>query len=205
LLQESERVIQARARSERDVRGFLKSGLADEQVRVGAVLQDILRVAVGVDWKSQKVRRSLGPLPPIAVAINVPLVERLLIKQTESEIESDLELQVREANPADMDDEFWQAYYALNRVQLFESTLAHLRETGRSLTIGELARALPPTHDLETLTYWLAMAREAGISVDETPETVELSNDDEGATRFFVPSVKIHFDSVKTLQSGSLE
>ena len=46
LVSESERVIQARARSEKDVRGFLTSGLADEQVRVGAILQQIFNVAL---------------------------------------------------------------------------------------------------------------------------------------------------------------
>ncbi len=62
LVQESERVIQARVRSEKDVRGFLKSGLADEQMRVGALLQEIFQVALELDWQSQKVRRSDSPL-----------------------------------------------------------------------------------------------------------------------------------------------
>ncbi len=53
LVQESERVIQARARSERDVRGFLKSGFADEQLRVGALLQDIFQQALELDWQSK--------------------------------------------------------------------------------------------------------------------------------------------------------
>jgi hypothetical protein len=82
LVQESERVIQARARSERDVRGFLKSGLADEQMRVGSLLQEIFQVALELDWQSQKLRRSPSPLPPIAISLaNLPIVERLLPKQ----------------------------------------------------------------------------------------------------------------------------
>jgi Protein of unknown function (DUF3375) len=206
LLQESERVIQARARSERDVRGFLKSGLADEQMRVGVVLQELLRVAIEVDWQSQKVRRAPGPLPPIAPSIaNLPLVERLLVKQTEGNIESDLELMVHEADPTRMDDEFWQAYHALNRAELFESTIALLRESGKPFTIGELTRALPPTHDLETLAYWLAMAREAGIPLVNSVEAIELSNQNDEETRFFVPTVEISYDSVRELRSGGLE
>jgi hypothetical protein len=206
LLQESERVIQARARSERDVRGFLKSGLVDEQVRVGAILQELLRVATGVDWKSQKIRRSPSPLPPVAVTVNnLQLVERLLVKQTDAEVQTDLELMLHEANPAEMGDEFWQAYYALNRAQLFESTIAYLRESGKPLTIGGLTHALPPTHDLETLAYWLAMAREAGIKIDDTLESVDISNEADGDTRFYVPAVEIGFDQVQSLQSGHLE
>jgi hypothetical protein len=206
LLQESQRVIQARARSERDVRGFLKSGLADEQMRVGAVLQEIMRVGLEVDWQSQKIRRSPGPLPPIAVSIaNLPLVERLLVKQTEGNSSEDLELNLHEANPSEMDSEFWQAYHALNRVALFESTLARLKESGKPLTIGELSRALPPTHDLETLAFWLAMAREAGIEIGDSIETVDVDDPTEGETRFFVPAVEIGFDQVHELNSANLE
>ncbi len=44
------------SKSERDVRSFLKSGLADEQIRIGAILQELFQVAYDVDWQSQKVR-----------------------------------------------------------------------------------------------------------------------------------------------------
>ena len=75
---QAERVIQARARSERDVRGFLKSGLADEEIRVGAVLQELFQVALHVDWQSAVVGVRPARFPPVAIAIsNLPLVERL--------------------------------------------------------------------------------------------------------------------------------
>lgn len=206
LVQESERVIQARAKSERDVRGFLKSGFADEQARVGAILQEILEVAVGVDWQSQKVRRSPGPLPPSAISMaNLPLVERLLARQIASAEAGDLELTVSDADPGQMDEEFWRAYRALNRAQLFDSTVALLRTSGKPFTIGELAKALPPTHDLETLAYWLAMAREAGIAIDEQLETIDLEDESNGWTRFLVPTIEIGYASIQDLESGSLE
>jgi hypothetical protein len=104
-----------------------------------------------------------------------------------------------------MDDEFWQAYHALNRAQLFDSTIAHLRKSGMPLTIGALAMALPPTHDLETLAYWLAMAREAGIPIENVTEMVDLLGQSDGDTRFYVPAVQIQYESVKEIQSGSLE
>ena len=205
LVQESERVIQARARSERDVRGFLKSGLVDEQIRVGAVLQELLQTALNVDWQSQKVRRAESPLPPVAVfARNLPLAERFLVKEVGGEDSSDLDLTVSEADPTQMDEEFWRAYRALDRVQLFKTTLAHLQECGKPLTLGELARALPPSHDLETLAFWLAMAREAGVEFHDGEEEIDLFAEDNG-TRFHTPRVELTYNAVKTLEAGDLE
>lgn len=206
LVQESERVIQARARSERDVRGFLKSGLADEQIRVGAILQDLFQVALDVDWQSQNVRRTPGPLPPISIAApNLPLLERLLIKVVGDEETSDLDLTVLQADPAQMDEEFWHAYRALDRTLLFEITVARLRASGEPLTIGALAEALPPSHDLETLAYWLAMAREAGIEIDDEDEVIELFDEDGGWTRFYVPAAELTFAAIEHLEPGNLE
>lgn len=65
LVGESANVIRARARSERDVKGFIKTGLAAEHHRVGELLREILEVALDVDWSSASERRSPGPLPPI--------------------------------------------------------------------------------------------------------------------------------------------
>ncbi|HET6247547.1 MAG TPA: DUF3375 family protein [Tepidisphaeraceae bacterium] len=206
LVHESQRVIQARARSERDVRGFLKSGLADEEIRVGAILLDLFQAALRVDWQPEVVRQTLGPLPPIALAVsNLPLVERLLFKDVSDDDAVDLDLTLTEADPAQMDEEFWRAYRALDRKQLFDATINQLQESGGPLTIRILAAALPPNHDLETLAYWLAMAREAGIEVEDEDEVINLFNQDEGWTRFYVPTVKLTFAAVNKLAPGSLE
>lgn len=206
LVQESERVIQARARSERDVRGFLKSGLADEQLRVGALLQEIFQAALHVDWQSQKVRRAGSPLPPIGIsAANLPLIERVLIKQVDQGSADDLELTVNAADPQTLDDEFWSAYRALNRARLFEATIAHLRASGKPLTIGELAKALPPSHDLETLACWLAMARQAGIPIPEGVETIDLQDNSRDWTRFYVPHLELSSRSIDGLTPELLE
>lgn len=206
LVQESQRVIQARARSERDVRGFLKSGLADEEVRVGAVLQELFQVALRVDWQTAMVRQTASPLPPVAIAVsNLPVVERLLFKEINDEELGDLELTVAEADLGQMDEEFWRAYRALDRRHLFDATVNQLRVTGAPLTIRALAEALPPTHDLETLAYWLAMAREAGASVNYEDEVIDLFTEEEGWTRFYVPLVELTFGAVHKLEAGSLE
>lgn len=206
LVEESARVIQARARSERDVRGFLKSGLADEQIRVGALLQELFRIALDVDWSAQKTRRALSPLPPVAVAIpNLPLVERVLVKDFGADSEGDLDVSAHTADPARMDEEFWQAYHALDRRRLFEDTLESLKKSDRPLTLRDLAEALPPSHDLETLAFWLAMAREAGIALGDAIEEIDLFDDEEGWTRFFAPSVSIEHEAVAHLNEGDLE
>ncbi len=206
LVQESERVIQARARSERDVKAFLKSGLADEQIRVGAVLQDLFQVALEIDWQSQKTRRSPAPLPPVAVSTpNLPLVDRFLVKQLSADASEELDFTCDEADPTSLDAEFWLAYEALDREQLFQTTLEHLQASRQPLTIGDLAAALPPHHDLETLAYWLAMAREAGIEIKQETETIELFDDDGEWTRFQTPLVDLTSAAVEALDSGSLE
>lgn len=205
LVAESERVIQARASSERDVRGFLKSGLADEQIRVGGILQEIFRVALQVDWKSQAVRRATGPLPPVGVSIpGLPLVERLLVKKVHDQGDDELDLTLDQGDPGEMDDEFWAAYHALDRALLFEQTLERLRDEGKPLTIGELASSLPPTHDLETLAYWLTLARQCGVEVDQGTESIELSGDGV-PTRYWVPLVEVEHGAATQLDLGELE
>lgn len=206
LVAESERVIQARARSERDVRGFLKSGLADEQLRVGAVLQEVFQAALQVDWHAQKNRRAPAPLPPVAVSsANLPLVERFLVKDTDTEESTDLDFNSQEAQFDAMDSEFWTAYHALDRAKLFEDTISHLQIEGKPLSLKQLAVALPPTHDLETLAYWLAMAREAGIPIQHESEHIDLYDEDDGWTRFHAPSFNLsHADAAK-LDPGAME
>ena len=177
--------------------------MADEQIRVGAILQDIFSVAMDVDWKTQKVRRLPSPLPPVAIsASNLPLVERLLVKQVGSDDDQDLDLTVNSDDPEEMDEEFWTAWQALDREALFESTIAHLKESSKTLTLGELAKALPPTHDLETLTFWLAMAREAGVEIIDERETIDLVNEEDEITRFDTPLVRMNHDLTRSADFG---
>ncbi len=206
LVRESERVIQARARSERDVRGFLKSGLAGEHLRVGATLNEIFKAALDIDWGSQKVRRTPGPIPPVGVSLgNVPLPERLLAKDMNVDDGGELDFSEAAADPSKMDEEFWNALSGLDRTALFESTLALLRDRGNALSLGALAAALPPTHDLETLAYWLAMAREAGIEVESEEESIDLRDSEDGWVRFTVPHLELTFEDVKELNLEVIE
>jgi hypothetical protein len=133
------------------------------------------------------------------------LIERLLPKQIADETSEQLELDPRQADPNFMGDEFWNAYHAMNRTELFRETLARLREQDTPLTIAQLAVALPPTHDLETLAFWLAMARQAGIPIDGSTETFDLTDGMGEQTRFTVPQVKVDYTAVKELKVESLE
>ena len=205
LVSESRGVIGARARSERDVRSFLKSGLADEQIRVGALLQELLSAGLNIDWSSQKVRRSPSPIPPVAMANpTFKLAERLTFRDGAEEEIPDLVLDEQTSELGELGEDFWQAFHALDRVQLFEETLALLKHAGKPLTLAALAEALPPTHDLETLSYWLGMAREAGVTLSAEVETVDLTDEVEGSFRFTVPSVCLDHENVQQLDTETL-
>src|SRR5690606_27909063 len=156
LVLESQAVLQARARSEKDVRAFIKTGLAAEHHRVGQLLNEVLNVAPDLDWQQQKVRRAASPLPPLGLALpNLPVAERLRFKALESDAENELDLSPQDADLSGIEDEFWDALDGLDREALVQDTLAVLSKEERPLTLAELAERLPPAHDLETLALWL--------------------------------------------------
>ena len=68
LVRESRQVMDARARSESDVRSFMQTGLAAEHHRVGQLVQQVLHAALGLDWSRQALRRTPADVPPMAVA-----------------------------------------------------------------------------------------------------------------------------------------
>jgi uncharacterized protein DUF3375 len=192
LVKESEVVIQARARIERDVKGFLKTGLAAEHHRVGLLLNEIFHHALDIDWASASVRRKDGPLPPVAPANStLPLVERLRFKSLDEEGPAELELSPRTADLAQIDEDFWLSFAALDRQALVRDTLALLKQSGKALTLAELAQHLPPTHDLETLTVWLTMAREAGVPFNDQTEEVDVTCSEGPSLRFQVPLIEL--------------
>src|SRR5690606_9705772 len=99
LVKESRTVIQARARSERDVKSFLKTGLAAEHHRVGQLLNELLETALDVDWSQQSVRRLASVLPPVAVNPGtVPVIERLRFKSMQEDEQQPPELLEQHAN-----------------------------------------------------------------------------------------------------------
>lgn len=192
LVLESQAVLQARARSEKDVRAFIKTGLAAEHHRVGQLLNDVLNVAQDLNWHQQKVRRTDSPLPPLGFALtNLPVLERLRFKSLEADTGNELDLSPQDADLGGIEDEFWEALDGLDREALVQDTLATLAREGKALTLAELAERLPPAHDLETLALWLGMAREAGIDISHGTETLTLTDKEQREWLFHVPKVAL--------------
>jgi hypothetical protein len=192
LVRESQRVIEARASGERDVRGFIKAGLASEHHRVGALLNDILEVATGMDWTSASLRRSVGPMPPVAVSAPLlPVIQRLRFKDGLAPEPGELDLTESESHLDTLGEDFWDAFDGLDRQDLFEQTVKLLQTAEGSLTVGELASLLPPSHDLETFAFWLGMAREAEVSFGKEREIIEIYRHGGERTRFDIPLVSM--------------
>jgi hypothetical protein len=200
LVKESASVIQARARSERDVKGFLKTGLAAEHHRVGALLNEIFQAALDVDWESQAVRRKPAPLPPVGFGLaGLPLLERLLFKTIKGDDKGALELERQSATLDDIEDDFWLAFNGLDRQALLDSTIQLLQRSSKPLTIAELAEQMPPTHDLESISLWLSLAREVEVPFDGSREDIDLTASDGTSLRFNIPKVALTALAVRNL------
>lgn len=198
LVKESQAVLQARARSERDVKSFLKTGLAAEHHRVGQILSEIMSLALELDWQRQATRRAPAPLPPVAVSLGtVPLPERLRFKSLETVEQDDLDLTTPETDLGDLDDDFWDALDGLDREEVIRQTMQLLAEQGRPMSLAELSRHLPPVHDLETFALWVGMAREAGVPIDDNVfEQVELTDDEQRRWLFSVPHLTLSTEAL---------
>ena len=193
LIKEAKVVQDVRARSEREVSQFMKTGQAAENQRVGQLLNDVLEQALRIDWQRQATRRQASPLPPMGVALGaVPLVERLRIKSLEEGAQAALLLTTQHADLSQMESEFWQAFEGLDREALLQQTLALLQERGEPMSLAQLAQALPPgEHDLETLALWLSMAQEAGLAMAPQAQEQLTTRDGEQTWRFTVPQVAL--------------
>lgn len=197
LIKEAKVVQAVRARSEREVSQFMKSGQAAENHRVGQLINDVLQQAALIDWDRQAVRRAPSPLPPLGVALGaqVPLIERLRIKSLDEGAPSALLLTAQHTSLADLEAEFWLAFDGLDRDALLSQTLRLLQEADHPLTLSELAARLPPgAHDLETLALWLGMAREAGVAPQGEPEHIDTEDGEGRRWRFTVPHLPLDGD-----------
>ncbi|MBD2795940.1 DUF3375 domain-containing protein [Xenorhabdus sp. 18] len=201
LVDESQTVLQARARSERDVRGFMKTGLAAEHHRVGHLLNEFFNLVLNLDWQRQAVRKKEVPLPAVGVAVGgIPIIERLRFKEVDDEAEQTLDLSHHAADLAQIGDDFWDAFNGLDREALLRQTLQVLAKENRPVGLAELATLLPPVHDLETFAFWIGMAKEAGIDVrDDQREYVELRDDEDHLWRFDLPTTGLESKVLKDI------
>jgi len=201
LIKEAQVVQAVRARSEREVSQFMKTGQAAENQRVGQLLNDILQQALEVDWQRQAVRRQDAPLPPLGVALsNLPLIERLRIKSIDDGGDSELLLTTQYTDLDQVEDEFWQAFEGLDREALLTQTLQALEHSSQPMTLAALAQALPPgAHDLETLTLWLALARESGAVFEDGQQEQVTTRNQEGEWHFTLPRVALDAHALRAV------
>ncbi|XOV89773.1 MAG: DUF3375 domain-containing protein [Pseudomonadota bacterium] len=201
LISESGSVIKARAASERDVKSFIKSGLATEHHRVGQLLNEVMEAALAVDWSRQETRRRRSSLPFVGVEVaNLPLVERLRFKAPDDTDSDPLQLATQQASLDDVEDDFWAAFDTLDRQALFDETRALLAKNGSAMSIGEIAAQLPPTHDLESIAFWLSLARQAELPFEQANETIDISRDDGSTLRFMLPRVALTAEALHAVQ-----
>lgn len=203
LITDSQRVIQARSRSERDVKGFIRSGLAREHFVVGRRLNELFDVAQRIDWSRQTLRRSLTSLPVIAGNIgNVPLIERLRFKGSDEEPYNDLDLTPVRQDVTAFDSDFWSGFDSLDRQNLYETTLALLSDHG-PLTVGAIMSKLDTTHDLEAVAYLLGLACEVEAGHD-TPVLAHenfstASGDKSSPFEFTIPRMLLSADAIRQI------
>ena len=203
LIKEAKVVQGVRARSEREVSQFLKTGQAAENQRVGQLLNSILQQALDIDWQRQAVRRQSAPLPPLGVALGgLPLIERLRVKSLDgSAQDAELLLTTQYADLGQVEDEFWQALEGLDRQALLQDTLSVLEQSGQPLTLAALAEALPPgAHDLETLSLWMSVACESGQTWGGAQEQITTTDPQQSPARhwrFTLPRVVLDAAAVR--------
>ncbi|TVP77297.1 MAG: DUF3375 domain-containing protein [Puniceicoccaceae bacterium] len=207
LIDESENVMRARARSEKDVRGFIKTGLAGEHHRVGKLLDEIAETVLKIDWSQQNVRRTPAPLYPIAPGLGqVPAPERIIYKSLDDDEAIILNLEEQKGALDALEESYLESNRELDRVALYEKTLAWLSAQKTPKTVADLAEALPPEYDLETLNFWLNLARESELPFGEEEECVILPTDTEDEnTRFFFPRVELQANALADIIRENIE
>ena len=203
LVAESQQVIRARARSERDVKGFLKTGLAAEHHRVGNLLNQIFAAALDIDWSRHSTRNLPGPLPPVAPAnSHLPLVERLRFANLTNASDEPLDLMQQHADLHQVEDDFWAAFDGLDRLALLTDTRTLLDAAGTPLTVADIATRLAPEQDLEALAFWLTIALDTRLPMDrQDTEQVELASSGH-RVRFTLPRVAL---TTQALNEADLE
>ena len=205
LNRESETVLRARERSENDVRSFLKTGLVAEHHRVGELLEALQKTALDIDWERHATRTASSSLPPVMLdCYNLPLIERLRAKSLEDCEDQELELSQQYTDLTEIEDDFWLSFDSLDQQALLQDTRAVLRDSDSALSLAQLADHLPPTHDLETLAFWLELAREAEVSIQPDQETLEIDDKDKAGLswRFSVPKVALTAEAVDAIDKG---
>ena len=137
-------------------------------------------------------------MPFVGVDVtNLPLIERLRFKSADAGEAETLSLSTVQASLEDVDDDFWASFDTLDRQALFDETRALLASTGSTISISEIAERLPPTHDLETIAFWLSLARQADLPFEQFVEAIDVSINENLALKFSLPRVELNFEALQ--------
>lgn len=195
LVRESQAVNRARRTIERDVRGYLRTGLAAEHHRVGALLNELYAAAFKLEWTREQ-RRSASSLPPLAFPISgLPLVQRLRFTVPTAEEADALDFNRQHADLHSLPEEFWAGFDSLDRQALVDRTRDVLLAQDRPMSIGELATMIGPQHDLEAVALWVGLGLVTQAPIGEESETFVLGTED-GPVRYCVPKMDFNAAAV---------
>lgn len=202
LVDDSLRVIEARSSSEKSVQAFIDQNMSGDNRAVGRLLGEILGIALKVDWGSSAIRKSLAPLPPIAVFEGtVPSVSRYLISSPSAKEKGEFDLTPKELGFDDIKDEVSVLTGKLNRKAFANETIQILEASSeRGFSISELYGLITPKDELDAISVWLQMCNEADVEEEgENRELFITQPQDEGGGKliFTVPLIYLTSKSFK--------
>lgn len=206
LITESRNVIRARARSDRDVKGFIKSGLAAEHFTVSQLLGDLFSAAQDIDWSRQALRRFTTPLPLVATNLPaVPIPTRLRVVDINVAASGELDLTPVQADLDAMGDNFWLSFDGLNRQDFLDQVNSCLTDNQAPMTVAEIATELVTEHDLEAVALLVALGREVNDVTSTTESETCTINSDEGTTIIYtVPRLSVDVTATRLISVDRL-
>ncbi len=106
------------------------------------MLNELLNLALKLDWQRQMIRKKEVPLPAVGVAVTgILAIGRF--KEVDDEAEQTLDLSNHAADLTQIGDDFWDAFNGLDREALIQQTLQLLAKENRPVGLAELAALVP--------------------------------------------------------------
>lgn len=204
LREESQRVVDARSQSENDVKNYIKTGLASENFKIGNLLNSLLDCASEIDWEEAAISKQNALLAPVGISTaNLPVIQRLLCKEFAEKSDENLDLTIKTNERPQLDPDFWNSYNTLDREALYQKTITFLKRQNHTVSIAALHSLCPPEHDLEAISYWISLAREANLAFSEARETLIIQHADKRIA-FDIPKVQLELEKIEQVERENL-